>query len=145
MSDTEQTMIVRGLLDIARVAQPPDIFAVDPRVRRALEYLGGRTARTPDVARDPVAWEVERIMGEPAIDIGAADPNDPVTLHLAREMAFQDLGEIVLDSDLVQPLAAAQASILPPAPAAALNAVVRDWLIGHGFLEGSRVSRPLGR
>lgn len=135
MTDADTVALVRGLVDIARVAQPPEIFAVDPRVRKALAFLAVQATRTPNISRDPIALEIEELLGEQAIDLGPAGPDDPVTLQLAREMAFQDLGQIELDIDLVQPLAEAQRTLLPSEPTAALNALIRDWLEAHGFLE----------
>lgn len=137
MAEPDIAALVRGLVDIARVAQPPEIFAVDPRVRKALAFLGAQTTRVPNTARDALGPEIAELLRESPVDLGQADPNNPVTLHLAREMAFQDIGLIELDIDLVQPLAEAQKALLPPEPSAALNAVIRDWLEGHGFLEPS--------
>lgn len=42
---------------------------------------------------------------------------------------------MVLDWDLVDPvIAAREQGILDPADRPALNAIVRDWLIAHGFM-----------
>lgn len=85
--------LVRGLVDISRAAQPPKIFAVDPRVRRAIAFLAARETgtRVPDVTRDPVDREVEVLLSETPVDLGEASSDDQATVAFARELAFQDV------------------------------------------------------
>jgi len=139
VDQTKWTNVVKGLLDIARVAQPPDIFAIDPRVQRALKLLGevAPAGRPPTVQPDAIMQEIAAIIGHMPERVAEADPADPLTLQLARERAFQSLGEITLDVDLLEPLARAMGSELPIGPSEALNALIRSWLVAHGYMAAS--------
>jgi hypothetical protein len=109
--------LIGDLLDIAKVAMPPKLYAEDPRVKRASAYLValGRKPdehRVPNTGPDPL----EEILGEIA-DLRAINGT-----------------EMVLDWDLVDGILAAQVHGLSTNNSEALNFIVREWLTANGYL-----------
>jgi hypothetical protein len=110
--------IVEDLIRIAKVAMPPKLFDEDPRVKKAQALLVslGRPSppgRAPNTGPD----ELEAILGA-IVDIRPVDAST-----------------IVLDWDLVEGILRARDHGLPTDDSAPLNTIVRDWLIGHGYLD----------
>ena len=109
------------LLALARVAMPDYLFAIDPRVHRARQLVATRTdisanrppstvSRGPlemvDLAPRPTMATIDGVPGaEPPWDITAG-----------------------LDAFMASDLATASRS-------EAVTLILRDWLIGHGFIE----------
>lgn len=120
MESTRQALItlIDDLLTIAKVAMPPKLYAEDPRIKRARAYLialGERPDghRVPNTGPDPL----EALIGE-IVDLRPVNGS-----------------RMVLDWDLVDGVLAARRDGLSEDDSEALNAIVRDWLIGHGYLE----------
>jgi hypothetical protein len=110
--------LIDDLLEIAKVAMPPKLFAEDPRVKRAKGYLVAlgkkpEQTRVPNTGPDPL----EELIGD-VVDLRAVDGT-----------------EMVLDWDLVDGVLAAQVHGLSTNNGEALNFIVRDWLTANGYLK----------
>jgi len=117
----EQDEVVQSLtelLAIAKVSMPEFLFEIDPRVHRARQLIATRSqvasSRPPNVLATPPMGMLDLAPAPTLASIPGAEPPWDITAGLDAFMA----------SDL--------------APATRTEAVVlilRDWLIGHGFLE----------
>ncbi|MGN6057443.1 MAG: hypothetical protein ACTHOI_02520 [Sphingomicrobium sp.] len=109
--------MIRDLLTIARVAMPPDLFAIDPRVKRGQSYLVAlgpfQSARPPNTDDD----QLKALLGD-ILDLRPVDAS-----------------KMVLDWDLVDAVLAARDHGLSLDDNEALNFIVRDWLVEHGYLD----------
>lgn len=118
MTKDEITTTVEGLITIAKVAMPPDLFQQDPRIRKAkglLVSLGGQgeIARPPNTNQP----DMEQVLG-PIIEVD------------------HDASAIKLDWDLVDGVQHAKDDgLISGDDNALLNSIVRDWLISHGYLK----------
>lgn len=97
---------------------PPDLFEQDPRVKKAKAYLVALGDPSP-FARPPNA-------GRNALDALLPELDDLRPVNASK---------VVLDWDLVDPILAAREHGLSDDDSKALNSIVRDWLIAHGYLE----------
>lgn len=109
--------MIQDLLSIAKVAMPPDLFAIDPRVRRAQSYLvalgaPSQSARPPNTGDD----QLKALLGD-ILDLRPVDAS-----------------KMVLEWDLVDAILVARDNGLSLDDNEALNFIVRDWLVGHGYL-----------
>lgn len=125
-SSYDLAKVIRDLLTIAKVAMPEHLYEIDPRVRAGqslLSMLNASRHRPPSIARDT---------GGDIPDLGEADPNDPMTHKvLAALSSVPDP-----DWDIAAALDAFMAE--PDAPVtrpAAISLILRDWLVGHGYLD----------
>ena len=113
----ELASIIRDLVRIAKVAMPPDLFMRDPRVMKANAYLVAlgdpSHGRPPNTGLDALATLLPEL-----VDLRPIDGS-----------------KMILDWDLVDPLIAArEQGMISVDDGEALNAIVRDWLIAHGYL-----------
>lgn len=109
------------LLAIAKVAMPDFLFAIDPRVHRARQLIATReqlsAGRPPSVVPMPLMEMVDLSPSPTMADVDAmsgAEPPWDITAGLDAFMA----------SDLA-----------PPTRTEAVVLILRDWLIGHGYIE----------
>jgi hypothetical protein len=119
MDETREGLkkLIGDLLDIAKVAMPPKLFAQDPRVKKAKAYLVAlgeppEQARVPNTGPDPL----EEILGE-ILDLRAVTGS-----------------KMVLEWDLVDGILAARSQGLSANDSEALNFIVREWLTANGYL-----------
>lgn len=112
--------IIEGLITIAKVAMPSDLFEQDPRIKKAkalLVSLGreGPMGRPPNTGLDD---EIEKLVG-PIIDLRPVDAS-----------------AMVLEWELVDGVLQARSDgLVPPDDNDLLNSIVRDWLMTHGYLK----------
>lgn len=107
--------LIEELLIIVKIAMPPDLFLIDPQVKRAQAYL--IALGRPSPSRPPNAGGALReLLGE------------------VEDLRTVDARGMVLDWDLVDAVLTAREQGLPQEDSAALNFIVRDWLTAHGYL-----------
>jgi len=109
------------LLDLVKLAMPDYLYAIDPRVYRARQLIASRSqvspSRPPSIVALPV---IEMVDLSPTPEIAAVD-NRP------GETTPWDI-TLGLDAFMASDLA-------PPNRTEAVILILRDWLVGHGFLE----------
>lgn len=119
----EQDEVVRSLtelLEIAKLAMPDYLFAIDPRVHRARQLVATKsqvsTIRPPSVVAMP---RMEMV-----------DLSPPPTMASVEAMPGGDA-----PWDITAGLDAFMASDLAPETRTeAVVLILRDWLVGHGFI-----------
>ena len=114
---TELAAMIRDLVRIAKVAMPPDLFEQDPRIKKANAYLVALGDPSP-LARPPNAGRSFLAALLPELE----------------DLRPVNASKLVLDWDLVDPILAAREHGLSEDDSKALNYIVRDWLIAHGYL-----------
>lgn len=124
ISKAETAKIIRGLLRIAKVAMPGNLYDQDPRVliaRAALNELEDSAfpARPPSTT--------SRM---PALDVSELTPNVAVEMS-ATGMSFV----LNLPWDLIEALHDAQAAFSRLDTPETVVFALRDWLTAHGYLE----------
>ena len=120
-------VVIRDLLAIAKVAMPDYLFEIDPRVRAGqnlLNDLNGTQHRPPSVLKPS---------SEPAMPyVGEADPDDPLTARIRAALDAQPAPDMEVAAALDAFLAGPDAPATRPA---AIEHILRDWLIGHGYIQ----------
>lgn len=108
------------LLALAKVAMPDFLFEIDPRVHRARQLIATRTqvasSRPPSILATPPMEMVDLVPPPTMADVDrmqGAEPPWDITAGLDAFMA----------SDFA-----------PETRTEAVMLVLRDWLIGHGYL-----------
>lgn len=120
----DQDDVVRSLtelLAIAKVAMPDFLFAIDPRVHRARQLVASR-AQVPG-GRPP------SVLAMPRMEMVDLSP-PPAMADVDRMSAAEPPWDITagLDAFIASDLA-------PPTRTEAVILILRDWLIGHRFIE----------
>lgn len=118
--------VILDLLTIAKLAMPGHLYNQDVRVHAGQQMLA---ALRPSRQRPPsVPW-----VDEPPVPfLGEADASDPAAREIIAALDAMPTG----DWDVAAALDAFLAE--PDAPATRLDAIaliLRDWLVGHGYLE----------
>ncbi|MEQ1901601.1 MAG: hypothetical protein ABL866_12810 [Devosia sp.] len=137
MEKSEIQLLIRGLLDIAKVAMPPELFSTDPRVATAEAFLRSSPAplsRVPSISLGAPHGEIAEVIGGGYLDLGAADPTDPASREVLVAIDAVTGAKIELGWDLVEALGRAQKEGLDANPSVAINHIVREWLTAAGFL-----------
>lgn len=122
----ELAKIIRDLLTIAKVAQPPSIFSIDPRVKKAHAYLialgdPSPHSRPPKTGPDPLAELFPDL-----VDLRPVNGS-----------------KMVVDWDLVDGILVARENGLSQDDGEALNFIVREWLTVNGYLAAAPASEDL--
>lgn len=108
--------VIRDLLRIAEVAMPSHLIRNDPRIRAGRDLLKAMNF-TQD--RPPVVPF-----------IGEADPADPMTEHIAGLLGIRP-PDPAIERALSEFMAGQGVGM---DRSAALDHILRDWLVGHGYL-----------
>lgn len=96
---------LRDLLRIAKVAMPDNLYAIDPRIQKATELLAN----------------LERVE--------ALDQSTPLQMAALDSLPSGDWDvSAALDNFMLETDA-------PATRPQAINLILRDWLVGHGYLE----------
>lgn len=109
--------MIQDLLAIAKVAMPSELFAIDPRVKKAQAYLvalgsPSSSTRPPNTGDD----QLKKLLGD-IVDLRPVEAS-----------------KMVLEWDLVDAILAARDRGLNLDDNKALNFIVRDWLIANGYM-----------
>ena len=109
------------LLALAKVAMPDFLFEIDPRVHRARQLIATRTqvasGRPPPILATPPMEMVDLVPPPTMADVERMQGSEPpwdITAGLDAFMA----------SDLA-----------PETHTEAVVLILRDWLIGHGYID----------
>lgn len=124
---------VRDLLVIARVAMPPHLYGQDPRVLAGLKLLDTLNASQH---RPP---SVPSTHSEELPFLGTADPQDPWARRILDGLNAFPHPDIQVSKGIDAFLAEADSPRTRPA---AIEHILRDWLIGHGYIHESADENP---
>lgn len=121
IADAEMATALSDLLQVVKVAMPPDLFSIDPRVLKARRLLAElrqvSDSRPPSVVRAASTSDV--------VDLAFADT--PLDLLTAEPEAQWDI-TLGLDRFMVSGFAPADRRL-------AVEQIVREWLTSNGYLE----------
>lgn len=133
LTNYDLARIMHDLLVIAKVAMPGHLYQQDPRVhagQKLLDQLNASQHRPPS--------ELRELLGN-VPHIGSADADDPWAQRLDKILnAFPEP-----DVEVSKGIDAFLADIGSPATRpAAIEHILRDWLIGHGYIQHLTAKDP---
>lgn len=119
-TDEEMAIVLADLLKVVKVAMPPDLFSIDPRVLNARQLLASLRqvsgSRPPAVVGSGTNTLVDLAFSETPLDALVAGPE-----------AVWDI-TVGIDRFMVSGLA-------PADRRDAVEQIVREWLTANGYLE----------
>lgn len=112
--------VLGDLLKVVKVAMPPELFAVDPRIIRARKLLAElseiSSGRPPSTIRSSAGELVELAFSDVPLDLLTAEPEPQwdITLGIDRFMA---------------------SGLAPVDRREAVEQIIREWLSANGYLQ----------
>jgi len=120
-SEKEIAQTLSDLLKVVKVAMPPDLFAVDPRVHRARQLLAELTQLSQGRPPSIVRWAsddkvLELAFSDTPLDMLRSEPEPQwdITLGIDRFMVSAEA---------------------PRDRRQAVEQIIREWLTANGYLE----------
>lgn len=120
VSDEEVARTLSDLLRVVKVAMPPELFRVDPRVIKARQLLAGLRevsgSRPPSVLKSTADDLLDLAFSDTPIDLLTSEPDAKwdITLGLDRFMV---------------------SGFAPTDRREAVEQILREWLTANGYLE----------
>ena len=121
VSDEEVAQTLSDLLKVVKVAMPPDLFAIDPRVLKARQLL----AQLRQVSQDRPPSIVRKAPVDQVLDLAFSD----TPLEMLREEP-DPRWDITLGLDRFM-----VSGFAPTDRREAVELIIREWLTANGYLE----------